>query len=149
MYSEQDLFEYDALNDEEIEKLQAILAPGQYKFEVIKAEKAISSANNPMIVLSLKVWDHEGNVHNIRDWLTSSPKMIFKVKHFWESVGEPDRYKGKNYVQDFVGKCGDVAINNGKDKKGILRAQVQDYSLPAVSAKPIKADEFKDDDIPF
>src|SRR5260221_9645948 len=102
-----DYFDHAILSDEEIESLRKRLLAGEYPFEVIKAEKKLSkSSGNPMIELTLKIWDQEGNEFKQFDWITNSPKMAWKTKHFWESVGLPEKYNTKNLVSDYENKCG-------------------------------------------
>lgn len=145
-------FEYPVLSEDEIKRehddyLATLkpLAPGIYEFQVNKALfKIAEKTGNHMIELQLKVWGHDGKEWVVFDWLVATKNMAFKTKHFWESVGKPEKYNGKALPEDFENQFGKVEIANARDQKGVMRAKVKDY-VP----QPKEDLPFVDDDIKF
>lgn len=148
-----DIFSFEALSDQEIMQERGILPEGIYNFQVIKAEKRISSAGNPMLELKLKVWDANGKTYTVRDFLVATRKMAWKIKHFWESVGQPEKYNGQFTISDCLNVCGLFRCVVEKDSNGYDQAKVQDYvtNKPPVFSQERKADtkepDFIDDDL--
>lgn len=137
------MFKYQVLSDEEIDSQRKILLPGTYNFEVMDSTGGNSKSGNHMITLTLKIWDHEGKEHVLKDWLVSHPGMIFKIKHFWESVGKPEFYNGANEPWHFDSQSGKLEIRIQKNKEdGKEYPKVYDY---------IKKDpnDLEEDDLPF
>lgn len=160
-------FSFQPLTDEEIE-MMGLVPEGEYRFEVAKATSKMSNGGNPMIELVLKVWDKNGSEQQVYDYLVSTPKMMFKVKHFCDSVGLTQEYL-KGHFQDWqcTGKSGRayIVVTKGKpnDEGGMYpdKNSVRDYiksttnnigsasasiALPALTPK---AEPEHDDDIPF
>lgn len=144
------VFEYPVLTEEEIQAeneefiaSRKPLAPGIYDFQVTNAGYETSNNGHAQIVLQVKVWGHDGKEYSLRDWLVATKNMAFKTKHFWESVGQPDKYNGKAMVEDFENQSGKCEIINKKDKNGKLWANIKDYVQQG------KKEVALDDDIPF
>lgn len=125
---------------------------GTYSFEIVKAEDKISSKQNEMIELTLKVFDNDGNSFLVNDYLLES--MAFKLRHAADACGLIDRYEmGTLQAIDFDGKTGQVKIKISKDKNGVYadKNTVGDYITEknvvtnSVSASP----PMIDDTIPF
>jgi len=113
--------------DEEI-NAENMLAPGIYSFEVINAENKVSKKDNEMIVLSLQIFDHDGNhAQRINDYLLES--MAFKLKHAAEACGFGDQYKsGDLQAEWFVGKTGQVRVGVEPAKDNYpARNSIKDY----------------------
>lgn len=148
MQSNQEYMTYEVLTDEQIQEQsqRTILSPGVYDFEVSKAELRTSKAGNPMVMITLKVWDKEGKNHILNDFLVGTPKMSWKIKHFWESVSKPENYNGVLCADDCLGCAGKVTTGIEKDEKGYIKPRVLDYD---VSENEGKEDKFHDDDISF
>lgn len=145
-----DFFEYPTLSEDQILLQQSILEEGEHDFVVIKAEKKNSkSSGNPMIELQLKVTGQNGRKHVLFDWFTCSEKMAYKVKHFWESVGSPENYSGRNSVSDFIGREGRLETGTRKNDNGKSQAVVKDY-IPEKNLETKKnLDDELDDGLPF
>ena len=139
----------------------SLLSEGTGNFEVISAEEKTSSAGNDMLKLILKVWDKDGNVAQVFDYLVGHKQMLWKIKHFCESIGKPQLYSESSPVikaNELLGLSGDCSIEtqskrtvNGKTYDA--RSVIEDY-IPAEEKASKKEDPAKqaaifDDDIPF
>lgn len=149
-------FLFEPLTDEQIDSLN-IVEPGCYNFEVVNSLRKESKANNSMAELTLKMWDIDGKVRIVFDYLIFSkiPLNIKKVKNFCESVGLLEEYKKGCIREDLTGLCGKctIDIQNEKPKEGggfyPKRNIVSDY-IKSNDTKSISlTDEFKDDEVPF
>lgn len=103
------------------EELIDLLAEGDGDFEVISAERTESKNGNPMIKMSLKVWDKNGEHKFIYDYLMLTDKKysLRRIRHFCYSCGLGELYEcGKINASDCVGKAGKLKIGIQKDKNG-------------------------------
>lgn len=145
-------FEHPILDDQQMANLK--IQPGDYQFEVFDAELKQSKSGNMMIELKIRVWDNNGKIHNMFDFLVALESMAYKIKQFWESVGHPDKYKEKNLVTDYVGKCGTCKVSPQKNQmNGSMDNKITSYLKPAEGSvdklKTLDLDSVTDDDIPF
>jgi hypothetical protein len=132
--------------EEEI-KMSKLLHPGLYKYEVINAKERTSKTGNPMIELTLKVYDDKGRMFLINDYLLES--MQFKLIHFAKSNNLFNEYESGE-IKDFhcLNKKGTVEIDiqSGKEKPdGTFyndKNVVKDYICK-------ENDNFVDSEIPF
>jgi hypothetical protein len=95
------------------EELTDLLEEGDGDFEVTAAEAQTSKNGNPMIKLSLKVWDKKGDQKFVYDYLilNGSKFSMRKIKHFCESCGMEEFYNsGKFSAKDCVGRSGKCVI---------------------------------------
>lgn len=159
-------YSFNPKTDEEIEKGN-LLEDGIYNFQVAKSENKISSANNPMAKLTLKVWDDNGVVNHVFDYLVFSDvnMCIKKVKHFCDAVGLIEEYKKGQIPEELEAYAGKVEIKfeegqlipddklNGKPKgskypaKNIVVDYIQHHKDTANSKV---TDDFEpDSEIPF
>lgn len=155
-------YNFNPLSEEELDAMN-LMEDGIYDFEVIKGTKKISSSGNPMCELQLRVWDMNGKVHTIFDYLVfSSVNLnIKKVKHFCESVGWGEKYKQGNIAEEMEMLCGKVEIAQcekqpKKDGSGFYPAKniVNDYitkDKSSLSSSVSATQDFNDNlsDIPF
>lgn len=159
-------YSFNPMTDEELEK-STLLEDGVYNFEVTKAERQTSRSNNPMAKLSLKVWDKNGEVRFVYDYLVFSNVnlCIKKVKHFCDSVGLSEAYKKGELPEELENYCGKVEVKaeegqlipedklNGKPLGSRYPAKnvVVDYIVNTKEAANSKlTDDFEPDtDIPF
>lgn len=139
--TEQELFE------------ELIVPAGTYDFEIVFAEDAVSKkSGKEMIKLRLKVWDQNGKIRFVNDFLMEA--MAFKLRHFYEYTGMIEKYNvGNIQASDCMNRCGQAEIIVKKaDDNFPLRNEVKDYIKTEKSAKmPASTDvPFEDDlDIPF
>lgn len=129
----------------------ALLPEGYYDFIVVKAEDGFSkSSGNPMITLTLKVWDKDGKEHTVWDYLLES--MSVKLKSFCDATGISDRYlAGEVNQYDCEGKSGKVWLKvdpakNGYAAKNTVKSYLADVDKIKKTAEA--SGEF-DDKIPF
>jgi hypothetical protein len=158
-------FAFEPMSEEQIKSLN-FMEEGEYSFEVTKATQKTSKSGNPMIELQLKVWEKQnGGVKIIFDYLVSTKNMLYKIKHFCDSVGlEKEYLAGSFEAEDCIGRMGFayIILQKGQPKEGggyyTDKNAVQDYvankskghTEPLLDAKERSehADLF-DDDIPF
>lgn len=153
------------------------LEPGIYNFECTNATSGLTKQKiskngeiippRPMMVLDLVIYSNEGKAHQIKLWITQ--EMNFLIKHFCESVGQPETFNsGECEEYFFIGKCGKVRTfikkeeYNGETKNRIKIADFmteekanvwlskQSEKTGKAPIKPTKSEEpFIEDDIPF
>lgn len=114
-------FSFNPLSDEQIIALsnQNLLPDGDYDFEVVNAVSSYSDAGNAMIKVTLSVkCGKEARI--ITDYLVASEKMMFKLKHFCESIGLENEYKSGNFlVSGCITRVGraKIVLEKGKPRK--------------------------------
>lgn len=143
------------MSDEELAK-QGLLEPGTYDFEVREAEDKISSKGNDMIEVRLNVYDTDGSIRPIRDWIV--PQMAKKFKHFHNACGMMDKYEsGTLEASDVIGKAGKCIVlqqpYTNKDGLELMSNKIDDYvkrdNLDVYNKASTKVAEVLDDEIPF
>jgi hypothetical protein len=124
-------------SDEFIENLvrkeeeERLLTAGECLFEVCSAKPMVSEAGNPMIKITLKVWDCNNKSGFIYDFLMGGEKSFFikKIKNFCECVGIIDKYNsGKLNAEDInSSQSGKLVLGIRKDRNGKLQNNVIEY----------------------
>ena len=111
---------YSPLSDEELNANRPLLKEGEYKFQCFEAVEQVSqNRGNPMMKLSLKLYDSLGNMQYLTDYIVFTKESLWKLKQFCASIGRDDIYrKGLVDRLDFVGKSGMLKIKIGKDNRG-------------------------------
>lgn len=121
-------FNFPVLTDDQINESRGILKPGIYRFQCINAKEAISKNGNSMIVLDIKAFDENGKPHQITDYLVSTEKMSYKIKHFFNSIGNPEKYNyGNATTIDFLNKTGFIKTGIEISPDGFQKAKIIDY----------------------
>ncbi len=89
------MFKYEVMSYEEaMQERFNLLKEGEYDAVVAASEDTVSkSSGNPMMVLTLDVFDENGKVHSIKDYLVFTKAMMWKVVHFADSAGLLDVYE--------------------------------------------------------
>lgn len=151
-------YSFNPMSDEELDAFD-LIPEGVYNFEVIKSARKTSKSGNPMAELTLSVWDSEGKVHNVFDYLVfSQVKLnIKKVSHFSKAVGLHEEYKRGELPEELEHFSGKVEIGvqdeQPKPSGGFYPKKnvVVDYIVDGeVKQKlPKDKDGFKDDELPF
>lgn len=99
------MFSYEVLSEQEAmqERFQ-ILKEGEYD-AVITASQDTLSANsgNPMMDMTVTVYDENGKPHDVRDFLVFTKAMMWKVVHFANSAGILKEYEERKL-------CSQIAI---------------------------------------
>lgn len=142
---------FNPKSEQELEA-SLLIPQGIYDFEVIKAEDTVSKSGNDMIKLQLKVWDKEGKVHILFDYLLE--QMHFKLRHFAEYTGMLDKYElGCFEASDCVHRCGQAEVIVQEAQGNFpTRNSVKDYvkvDKSAIKQELKKVEEFFDDSLPF
>jgi hypothetical protein len=104
-------YQFNPLSDEELDSIN-LIPDGVYNFEIVKSQRKVSQSGNNMAALTLKVWDDQGKIHNIFDYLIFStvPLNIRKIKHFCDSIGQIEAYKKGEIPEEMGGYSGKVHI---------------------------------------
>jgi hypothetical protein len=161
------MFKYQPMSEKEAmaERFQ-LLKAGVYE-AVITASKDTTSANsgNPMMDMTVTVYDHDGKPHDVRDFLVFTKAMMWKVIHFADSAALTKEYEGGKLCSEAaINKAVMVKVNvdegreiphdklNGKPQgsKYPDKNKIEDYIKRDAQAEAIK--KFQDelnDDVPF
>lgn len=89
------MFNYTPMNEQEAmqERFQ-LLPAGEYDAVIEKSTDTTSNnSGNPMMDITLSVYDREGRSHSVRDFLVFTKSMMWKVIHAAESAGVLGQYK--------------------------------------------------------
>lgn len=159
------MFAYQVLTEDEAmaERFQ-LLKEGVYDAVITKSEDKVSqNSGNPMMDMTVTVYDDNGKEHNVRDFLVFTKSMMWKVIHCAESAGCLAGYQdGQLCSEMLIGKR--VKVKIGIEEGSIIaqdklqgkalgskypdKNKIEDYlSLETVNT-PDKS-EFEDSDIPF
>lgn len=156
------MFTFPVMSDEEIKSMQNnLVEPGIYAFEVSEVQDKDANndplkslAGNLMIKLKLKIWNNNGRERIVFDYLVSMESMVYKIKHFCESIGFTYE-DGQFNPQKCIGKFGhlELSIQKGKKKPDSNdfypdKNAVKDY-IKADTNKTVPGEDPLDDDIPF
>ena len=151
-------------SEEQIEKesVFAVWPEGIYNFEVVSASETVSKGGNEMIVLSMNIFNSQGESKAIKDYLLDA--MAYKIRHACEACDLLSHYENGSIIAfDFEGKRGDLKLSiekgklkdDGSGDKHPDKNSVKDYVKPtgakAVTARasaPVVATDL-DDEIPF
>jgi hypothetical protein len=101
-----------AYTEEQINTMN-VMPDGTYDAEVAEFHDKdkynnplVSKNGNPMTLVKLKVWDMNGQIHNISDYLVDIANMAFKIRHFAEATGNLAKYEAEQEITglDVFGK---------------------------------------------
>ncbi len=157
---------YKPLNEHEVMQARFNLLPeGEYDGVVVSVLDKMSSTGNPMADMNVKVFDKEGNSHDLRDFLVFTNKMLWKIKHFCDSAGLQKMYEDggftpmsalNQHVRVIVSiKIGDEIPHDklGTRSPGTRypdKNTIIDYVVSGVRvSNAVGSDVFVDSDIPF
>lgn len=110
-------FSFRPKNDAEIAELQnvGLLKDGLYPFIVKGIEEQLSKTGNPMLKVRFEIHEEDGSRRSIFDYLVATDLMMFKLKHFCESVGLNEQYeKGNLNLNDCLDRSGNCFIGTQK-----------------------------------
>lgn len=92
---------------------------GDYDFQVFDASDEISKAGNPMVKLTVDVFNDEGDRKRVFDYLVASDTSMGKVLGFADAVGLREEYnRGELQTVDMVQRSGRCKLGIQKDKNG-------------------------------
>lgn len=162
------MFVYEVMSEQEaIEERFNLLKEGEYDAVITASHDKQSSSGNPMMDITLQVFDSEGKSRDVRDFLVFTKTMMWKVIHFADSAGLIKQYEeGKLCSEVAIGQRVRVKINieeGGEIPQDKLKGKpsgskypdknkVDDY-VKKEDQKPLhqksEDDPFQDDDIAF
>ena len=114
------MFSYTPMTEDQCEKERQfpLLEPGVYDFKVIEAKAQNSSSGNPMIALELRIITKEGVEFNVFDYLVATAKMMWKTKHFCDTVGLANEYMDGSFTEKYcLGRNGKAMVVYQEGKK--------------------------------
>lgn len=125
------MFQYDVLTEQQAmaERFQ-LIKEGEYD-AIITASQDTKSSNsgNPMMDMTVTVYDTNGKPHDIRDFLVFTKAMMWKVVHFANSAGILKEYE--------EGKlCSQVAIDKHVRVKVVVE-EGKEIPIDKLKGKPI------------
>ena len=107
------MFAYQVVSEQEAmaERFQ-LLKEGEYDAIISASQDKQSSTGNPMMDMTLSVFDENGKSHDIRDFLVFTKTMMWKVVHCAESAGILPEYESQKFCSEAViGKSVRVKVN--------------------------------------
>jgi hypothetical protein len=162
------MFAYDVMSEREaIEERFNLLKEGEYEAVIASSKDKVSSSGNPMMDLTLQVFDENGRTREVRDFLVFTKTMMWKVIHFADSAGLLKTYEaGKLCSESAMGNH--VRVKITIEQGGLIpedklkgkafgskypdKNKIDDY-VKKDDQRPLeqKIDDnpFKDDDIAF
>lgn len=161
------MFMYDVMTEQEaIEERYQLLKEGIYDAVIASSEDRTSQSGNPMMDITLQVFDDAGKAKDVRDFLVFTKGMMWKVIHFADSAGLMSVYEeGKLCSASAVGhrvkvkivveEGSEIPFDKLKGKpagtKYPDKNKVEDYIKKEDQAAPVKNEgaDFLDDDIPL
>lgn len=89
-----------------------LLPKGEYEAVIVKSEDRQSHSGNPMMDMTLHVYDREGQSHPVRDFLVFTKTMMWKAIHCADSAGVIDQYKAGKMCSNIIeGKSVRIKLN--------------------------------------
>ena len=163
------MLNYQVMSEKEaMEERFCLLKEGIYDAVITESQDKVSQSGNPMMDITLAVYDDNGKTTNVRDFLVFTPKMMWKVINFSKSSGLMEGYiSGKLCSEMVINQRVKVKISveSGglipedklKDKplgaKYPDKNKVEDYlerDLSAEKVEKFKSELIDDDvDVPF
>lgn len=161
------MFHYEVMSENEaMQERFHLLKEGEYD-AIISASQDTVSANsgNPMMDMTVSVFDDNGKSHDVRDFLVFTKTMMWKVVHCADSAGLLPEYEAQKFCSDTVtGKR--VRVKVAVEQGGIIpddklkgkapgsrypdKNKIEDY-VRKEDQKPLEnsGTAFLDDDTPF
>lgn len=151
------MFKYDVMSEQEaIQERFQLLKEGEYDAVIKHSEDKQSASGNPMMDMTLAVFDENGRSHDVRDFLVFTKSMMWRVIHFAKSADLIKEYEGEKL-------CSKTAANKSVRiklvvKEGNLIPEDKLKDKPSGSRYPsknkvadylVKDDKFIDSDIMF
>jgi hypothetical protein len=152
------MFEYQVYSEAQasVERFN-LLKDGEYDAVIEKSMDKISSSGNPMMDMTLSVFDENGMQYTIRDFLVFTPKMMWKIVNCAKSANVIEQYESQNFCSELM-ESKRVRVKISTEKGGIIledklkgksfgskypdKNKIEDYIS-------IYVNKFNDDDIAF
>lgn len=163
------MLNYEVMSESEAEQERfQLMKEGEYDAVVTSSEDRTSSTGNPMLDITLTVYDEMGKTHGVRDFLVLTRSMMWKIIHCADSAGALPEYNQGRFCSNSIINRNvrvKIAVEEGRqiplDKlqgkpEGSLypaKNKVVDYvkkseQKPLGHEKPT-VDQLEDDEVPF
>lgn len=93
--------QFNSKSREELAR-ESLTPPGEYDFEIMRAEETTSKKGNEMIKLKLRVFVDGGEIH-VYDYLVGG--MEYKLANFCDAIGRSDDYDTGEINADNLEGC--------------------------------------------
>lgn len=156
--------QFNSKSREELAR-ESLTPPGEYDFEIMRAEETTSKKGNEMIKLKLRVFVENGEIH-VYDYLVAG--MEYKLANFCDAIGRSDDYDdGEINADNLVGCAGKLKLvieEAEKDKdtgevkwpaKNVVKTYIagkkgqEKMAERRVKTAPTAAVKTDDEEIPF
>lgn len=134
---------------------EKLLKEGVFEFETVSCIEGITFETKvPKVVLTIIVFDNEGNETEIKTHITE--KNVFHLKRYWDSVGHPEMFEKLSLSHDEMVYKGQKGRVKTKIEEKIIDGEKRRFL--AVSSFIKRGDEVKqeekidfieDEEIPF
>jgi hypothetical protein len=160
------MFMYDVMSEQEAmqERFQ-LLKEGEYDAVIESSlDKISANSGNPMMDITLQVFDENGKPHSVRDFLVFTKIMMWKVVHFADSAGLMKEYEEQKLCSD-VARGSRVRVKITIEEGGIIpedklkgkpagskypdKNKVEDYVKKEDQNPNPDVVPFEDDDVAF
>lgn len=106
--------QFNSKSREELAR-EFLTPPGEYDFEIMRAEETTSKKGNEMIKLKLRVFVENGEIH-VYDYLVAG--MEYKLANFCDAIGRSEDYDdGEINADNLVGCAGKLKLVIEKEQK--------------------------------
>lgn len=115
------MLHYEVLTEEQAmsERFQ-LLPPGEYDAVIESSiDKVSANSGNPMMDITLSVYDEQGKPHAVRDFLVFTKAMMWKVIHFSQSTGMVVQYQN-GQLCSMLAQGKNVRVKIGIEEGGII-----------------------------
>ncbi len=152
-------FSFTPKSEAEIHAIQnrGLLPDGIYPFIVREVKQEVSKSNNNMLKVVISVTGQNNDRRNVVDYLLATDEMMFKLRHFCETVGLEKEYESGSFMPNqFINRGGFAKIGTKKgnakdDGSGFYpdKNTVKDYVKLADVKKTLDGNAAFNDDINF
>jgi hypothetical protein len=157
-------FSYQVMSEQEaMEARYQLLKEGIYEAVISTSIDKTSSTGNPMMDMTVSVYDENGKAHDIRDFLVFTEKMTWKAIHCAESAGILQEFQEGKFCSELV-QNKRVKVKIAIEKGGIIpedklkgsplgsrypdKNKIEDYLKDCEQASK-ESNELVDSEIPF
>ena len=97
------MLNYDVMSEEQAEQERyQLLKEGEYNAVIASSEDKTSSTGNPMMDMSLTVYDELGKTYSVRDFLVFTRQMMWKIINCADSAGLLPEYNTGKFCSNAV-----------------------------------------------
>lgn len=124
------MFQYDVMSEQEaMSERFSLIKEGVYEGIITSSQDTKSSTGNPMMDMTITVYDENGKPYDIREFLVFTKNMMWKVIHFADSSGLLKEYEEGRL-------CSEVAINKRVVVKVVIE-EGKEIPQDKLQGKPI------------